>query len=253
MTHRVSRLEFSSRPPAATGKPMMKRLAGAMAVAGLFLASACLKPARAIDIPFSDRATFTAATVPGSLRTADFEVAPPGTFLDVTPSFSEQGAIFAVSPGNVLTIADAGAENFGTGDSLLVGGGAVNPPPPPIFLDVSLPSNITAVGFDFGPRSRVLSDFTFTINGSPARTFVSAATTRSFFGVASDTVFSSLRIQSTVSQQFFVDQFSFGQSNLSVTAVPEPGTMTLMGLGLAGLIGAARRRKKAQEPASETV
>lgn len=38
---------------------------------------------------------------------------------------------------------------------------------------------------------------------------------------------------------------------VGVAAVPEPGTMTLMGLGLASLIGAGRRKKKLQQQSSE--
>lgn len=39
------------------------------------------------------------------------------------------------------------------------------------------------------------------------------------------------------------------QINVQTAAVPEPGTMTLMGLGLAGLIGAGRRKKKRAQAA----
>ncbi len=38
-----------------------------------------------------------------------------------------------------------------------------------------------------------------------------------------------------------------GYEIVSVTAVPEPGTVTLMGLGIVGLIGARRRKKKEQQ------
>jgi hypothetical protein len=42
---------------------------------------------------------------------------------------------------------------------------------------------------------------------------------------------------------FSTDRGQFGLDNVAVTAVPEPTSALLFGLGLAGLIGTTRRRK----------
>lgn len=256
MTQIVNRSEFSARPLMAARKPVVKRLAGAIAMAGLLLLSACPKTAKAISTPFfsptGDRTAFTLAST--NLQTANFEGAPTGGFLSVNPRV-EQGVTFTGS--NALFLVDEAAPggffNYGTGDSLLVGDGAA---PANIFLTAALPANITAVGFDYATRSGTANSFIFTINETMITqnfTFTSSQfPARAFFGVTSTTPITSLRVALMApTEQFLIDRFSIGQAN--VAAVPEPGTITLMGLGLAGLIGASRRKKKAQEAASEAV
>ena len=60
-----------------------------------------------------------------------------------------------------------------------------------------------------------------------------------FGGFYSDTAFTSLTILDS-SDSVMIDNFAFG----TAAAVPEPGTLALLGIGLLGM-GAARRRKKA--------
>ncbi|MDP6816263.1 MAG: PEP-CTERM sorting domain-containing protein, partial [Alphaproteobacteria bacterium] len=67
--------------------------------------------------------------------------------------------------------------------------------------------------------------------------------TGQFFGIVSDTVIASIRLdegtQGGLQETFDMDNARF----VVASAVPEPATLTLFGLGLLG-VGAARRRKK---------
>lgn len=64
-----------------------------------------------------------------------------------------------------------------------------------------------------------------------------------YFGVISDTAFTSITFSpSNSGDGIFFDSMSYGTA---ATAVPEPGTMVLTALGLAGLLGSLGSRRRA--------
>jgi len=125
------------------------------------------------------------------------------------------------------------------------------------FLGTSLPDealtitftsgNVTAVGSNFFAVN--LSDvfqpvsLTLTLSDGTVTTFTPSSVLDSYRGFTSDLTITSLTISGPGTSLYAgVDNLTVG---VMVSNVPEPGSWALMGLGLAGLGLAARRRRSA--------
>ena len=203
--------------------------------------------ARADVIFFDDRAAFAAAAA--ELRALDFEGLPPVPVFGV---LTLEGVGFSGING----VVPATAPDFGYAGP---GTALVNIGVPEISsLSVSLPGGVTAVGADVlalfpdntSPIVVTLSSGeSFTLGGVgdplPARQFV---------GFASDVAIASLTFRSSggaaaTASRVGLDDFAFGQARRAQAAVPEPGTLALLGTGLAALaglsgVGAAARGRR---------
>jgi hypothetical protein len=110
-------------------------------------------------------------------------------------------------------------------------------------LTVTFDGTVSAFGFDTNNLARkvvVVASFsdatTQTFNGL-------APSGLQFFGLSSavsNIVSAQIGSLDNGTFSFAVDNFTFG----AVTAIPEPGTCALMLLGLAGVVGAARRSSR---------
>jgi hypothetical protein len=106
---------------------------------------------------------------------------------------------------------------------------------------ITLPHRVTAIGFNYGNFDGIVVPFPITLGNSFSATVYSNYNSYAFFGVVSDTPFSSFTIRAVGANA--IDNFAYSAAHAK-HAIPEPTTLPLFatGLGLMALL-AWRRRK----------
>ena len=205
-------------------KLYMSLVVGMLAISVTSVASAAL-------ITFSDRATFQGA-VTGALS---FEGFNDAFSTGVTQDFPVGGP-------SAFTVLSADSLGSTTIASLVSEGTRA------LFLreldtiTFTFVSAITAFGFDVNELNSGTIDYSDSSGNLLSGAVTPNGSGSTFFGAISDTAFTSFSLTVTggsSGQIWGLDALDFGGDS-----IPEPGTLALFGLGLAGL-GFARRRKVA--------
>ncbi|GAA0466145.1 hypothetical protein GCM10009096_03510 [Parasphingorhabdus litoris] len=200
-------------------------------LAGSAFALLSAVPAQAAEVIFTDRTAFNAAAGAG-LTFESFETAQSGATVNY-PGFSvtESGGanfITHTSINSFFTSATSDGANSiwfdDNGNSLAT-----------FVFDAP----ITAFGFDVAAAAAG----TMTFSGGAAGSFALGADTPTFFGVISDTAFTTLQFDMSGGPEVGFDALSFGIANAG--AVPEPATWAFMIFGFGAIGGAMRRQRKA--------
>ncbi|MBX9579254.1 MAG: PEP-CTERM sorting domain-containing protein [Gemmataceae bacterium] len=214
----------------------------ALAPLAAVVAAALTAGPTAAAVLYTDRAAFEADAT--SLTLIDFndQVVPPDTFTFYPGATVTLSGVTFTGNSNLYTVDPAFVGDYDLGDGVVLSFQQADPGPQVLTID--LPAGTTAVGFDFGIAFGT-ADFTFTL-ASGEEFVLSAAVAPTddptFAGFIADTPIASVTV--TVPVDSFtaplIDRFVFGTG---VAAVPEPTSLALVGMGAAGLVGYARRRK----------
>ena len=207
--------------------------------------------ARAEFTVFDDRAEFLAATLQSTTESFDSWVKDTGFHTNAV----DVGAFtLSMTPGagTIYNLIDAPPQKSnstnlnGTTHLMVFTDTGID-------LTFSFDQPITAFGADFKGINDEFERTLFsaggvfiTVPGEPVNLQLT------FFGFTSDTPFDSLTFHGVRNDIYGIDDVTFGTA-LRVPAVPEPGSMAMLGIGLAG-VAAARRRatRKAGQTASGT-
>jgi len=204
----------------------------------------CLGSLAAHADDFYSSQTAWAAALSGSPTTVNFEgIASPGSLVAYGSgpgvNTTVGGVNFAVGPqgtDNILFVLGDG--NYGYPMSTI---SAQPETSDPADLLITLPATVTALGFDFGglygdTTTITLSDGSVqTISGAPFPPDLQ------FFGVIAPGGITSVDI--TLTNTLGLDLADFSYSTADETSpVPEPSSLLLLGSGLMGLGGMARRK-----------
>jgi PEP-CTERM motif-containing protein len=207
----------------------------------LFTLAVMATPAYSATITtYSDSPTWLAATT-GVITTDTFTgLAPTNSYTMYPSGILENGVEFIGLSGStgVMDTTLASYYNFGTGDAGFVSAGGTS-------VQITLPSPVTAFSIDLFTNP---AQVTYTVTTLSTPFTVPTFTTSvgpAFFGVTSDTAFSSVNLQVPAGTTYaFFDNFQFGTAQVE-SPVPEAGTFLLIGTGL---LGFAVFRRKARQP-----
>jgi len=183
---------------------------------------------------YTSRAAWTAAT--SGVTTADFNgIAPFGGFVSYGSGPAVIDGLTFTSNDSMFVI-DPAFYGFPYPDGFFNADYNI-----PNLVTITLPSSYTAIGFDFGSLFSGGASFDVTLGSLGPFTVVSTGSVQdgvlAFAGFVSTTSFNTVTL-SMPDAPFYnsVDNFSYG------SAVPEPGSLALLGTGLVGIVGVLRRR-----------
>jgi hypothetical protein len=194
---------------------------------------------------FYNSETAWTAALSGSPTTINFEgIVPPNSsyFFGSGPGASivVGGVTFAIGPSDPFAALLVFGDNFYSYPVASLSDQSNSSTGPPVELLITLPSSVTALGFDFGGLKAAgiatitLSDGSVETAGAPVPPGLA------FFGVTGSAGITSVKITLPVSTMGFdMTDFSYVPAT---SPVPEPSGLLLIGTGLAALVRMARRK-----------
>jgi hypothetical protein len=201
-------------------------------------------PARADLVFYTNRAAFDAAVT--GLQTVTFQAPSPTTFTfnPTPPGLTLSGVNFNITnplPGDGLNVTGKNFPGVAYPTDFLVP--SFSPNRTSTQLAITLPpGGATAIGLDYGSFALNPSAFTFTLSTGESFTMTPVPFDNlGFLGFTSTSPVTSLTILDSrpASQEVPVlGDFSFGTAVL-----PEPSTLALFTIGVAGLVVRCRRRR----------
>lgn len=184
-----------------------------------------------------DRGSFLSAVQGGSINGQNFDGLASGAVLGTLDgvTYSASNGSPVVTNSYLTSTSPNGLGRTGVGYFL-----------PGDTATFSFVSAVTAFAIDINTFANADGTYVATLNIGDVVTSLfevfSGAATGQFIGFVSDTPFTTVTIGTSSNFAYTLDTVAFGAAAGVVAPVPEPGTLPLLWLGLAGMTVALRRR-----------